>query len=872
MEYSRVYKNDLSLYFRPLSPGGPFYVGHDTFIRGGSSPNPTSLSKPNLKPLNIPSQQEEAFNNPPDDGAMRLDAGLPRMTVEPVETVERVDRIDAGIPRMTVEPPSSDVPRMEIEPPTPTLERIKPEEMKPKQGRKVAYQEVKSPQDSEEPLAKSSKLASSGEKPLDLTELPEMLGSSATDLPDPNRFPAQEENFTPSKFKRRQSKKIHTKKKEAPETTDSLVSPMDTQVPEKDSLAVDGPLNAQVPEKDSLAVVDPLSAPDLTEKERHVISEVLNSRRSRSRSNSRISPSPMDQQNGPVDKVKEANTKDQPNPMVPAQTSKAKKSADKIVTTSKDTFTKKQQEENASTAERSFKNPLTKQAKDKINIEAKKCLDKSSLTTREPEEASARSLETTNKVEVQQLSPDMRTSEIIETERRNKLKTPEHTLLDNSKAQTNSDLKANDPTPVKSDISQSSTASQDAISGIESKARSTDNLECERETRTPDTPSVDERVEPLIPADLLIPDFVENIADLTVEQLKEHVQSVVQSLSEENVPCVLSMEVEKVPSDAGVPVIEENVQLMEVENVPTSHIQVPSAKSVISNDTNAPSMLDIQSMASIDMEVNYSRDDNVTSDVPTVIGMQVVPLNELVSSNNPKLQSMDDNKTQAMDIQSVPSIEIDVVKSNDKNNTVSCLENPPTMEITNEPKNIEPKEFSKTPTNDLRLSKNTSMRLKEALTGDEPTQTIPARKLNAKKSGDKIVTASKDTFTMKRQEDTASNAERIIKNPKIEGAKTVESGVKSGESTQQNLQHHQQQQDKNSQQQKSDKQHKSKQQQQHKQEKNYEIEQPKQLKEQQLHKNPQQLHKPQQQKPKYQQHQQPRQQQQPGQFNCCVIL
>merc|ERR1711973_822169 len=164
---------------------------------------------------------------------------------------------------MTFEPPTPPVkrplekvgPAVPLQPTTATSEHdtrvASPKEQK-RQAQHIS-------QASDEPLSKASKLEG------------EENEQESVDMMD--RFPALEETFKPSKFKRRQSKKIQPRK--------------NLEVNQKSIESMSQP--AETSQEDQ---VD-LSAKNLTEKEHHVMTEVLNARRSRSRSNSRMSVSPV---------------------------------------------------------------------------------------------------------------------------------------------------------------------------------------------------------------------------------------------------------------------------------------------------------------------------------------------------------------------------------------------------------------------------------------------------------------------------------------------------------------------------------------------------------------------------------------------------
>jgi len=150
------------------------------------------------------------------------------------------------------------IPSMQIESPTPPVIRsaLKPNTplMSANEQKRVGQHKIDS---CDEPQPKTSKF-----------ENDELENISIED-----RFPEQDEKNTQLKFKRRQSKKIQPRKD------------LDTSLMETESRVE--------PDIELADELTNLENKNLTEKERHVITEVLTSRRSRSRSNSRMSVSPI---------------------------------------------------------------------------------------------------------------------------------------------------------------------------------------------------------------------------------------------------------------------------------------------------------------------------------------------------------------------------------------------------------------------------------------------------------------------------------------------------------------------------------------------------------------------------------------------------
>ena len=510
----KLYKKIFLLLFRPLSPGGPFIVSHDTFIRGSGAESvggikPVSaLSKPSLSSPHTLYEESGA------------------------------------LPRMEVDPPSPQIVRKPINggggQAASVLKNGKEGSANiAKTGRKVAYKEVASEKNSEEPMAKASRLEKEEASKPPHKSLEEDL--------DQDRFPAQEENFMPSKFKRRQSKKINPRK----EKTDP-----------KDSLSVTSQ-SQRAPSADvTKDTIEAYNAADLTDKERHVISEVLNARRPRSRSPLERAP----EQSAPI--------------LLPPTNDNIEKPSSSII-----------RKDSSNSA------PLSKQAKDQINNEAKKCLEKKSKKLERPGNATsappqtASHFKTTNK---QTSSESRRSSEHGPNEaEEKKITSRKESILDNLSTQSNdnteSAMAGSDvwpPPAVSNDthnIDVTGQGNQEIKLGGPEKMAEAVHVAGERE----DVQSEPSRL-PAIPADLLIPDYVENIADLTVEQLKEHVENVVQSLSDDaNQPMGVSMDIDKNTAESKDEIEAENEEndmnqsmkaetvLLEDENIVAKPIDLP---------------------------------------------------------------------------------------------------------------------------------------------------------------------------------------------------------------------------------------------------------------------------------------------------------
>ena len=337
------------------------------------------------------------------------------------------------IPCMQVEPPTPPVIRSALKPNTPS--------MSANEQKRVGQHKIDS---CDEPQPKTSKF-----------ENDELENISMED-----RFPEQDEKHTPSKFKRRQSKKIQPRKD------------LDTSLMETESR-----VEPVIELADELTN---LENKNLTEKERHVIAEVLTSRRSRSRSNSRMSISPIPADLNDDGHLSELSThSEQKHDILACKDVSLQRS-------SQLEFQEVKIEDVTILRSASGQEspPRSKQEKDKMNEKKKNNVLKSE---------NIKSILTNQNDEVEQ----MEEGESLKVEIINQVG-----KSDNHAEATKSSL--NHPVPPIINVTE-----MNAIQEVQFEAGKKKG---------------NEDKEPILKPVVAIPDFVENIADLTVEQLKEHLE------------------------------------------------------------------------------------------------------------------------------------------------------------------------------------------------------------------------------------------------------------------------------------------------------------------------------------------------------------
>jgi hypothetical protein len=276
----------------------PYIVSHDTFIKGqNGSVVAATAPRPQLRPVS-PAVLETAKE--PVKAAVMAKPALSSTTVTPppaaaaagATAVKRPLRDSPMKPERSGPPP----PTMQVEPPTPPVGRLTPSAVTSQQQKKaqpskpdVVSGAGKADNNNDEPKSKAARLEThQTEQELNKTPSETATGDKNKEQmdteEDETRFPIQEERL-PTKFRRRPSKKIQPRRENS--DLDSGVAgktPAALQEESKDVEEHIGDLSSaerQVVERE-----------DLTEKERSVITEVLLARRSRSRSNSRMSVSP----------------------------------------------------------------------------------------------------------------------------------------------------------------------------------------------------------------------------------------------------------------------------------------------------------------------------------------------------------------------------------------------------------------------------------------------------------------------------------------------------------------------------------------------------------------------------------------------------
>ena len=337
------------------------------------------------------------------------------------------------------------IPSMQIESPTPPVIRsaLKPNTplMSANEQKRVGQHKIDS---CDEPQPKTSKF-----------ENDELENISIED-----RFPEQDEKNTQLKFKRRQSKKIQPRKD------------LDTSLMETESRVE--------PDIELADELTNLENKNLTEKERHVITEVLTSRRSRSRSNSRMSVSPI-----PADLNDDGHLSELPTHSEQKHDILACRDVS-LQRSSQLEFQEVKIEDKTilQSASGQESPPRSKQEKDKMNEKKKNNVLKSE---------NIKSMLTNQNDEVKQ----MEVGESLKLEITNQVG-----KSDNHAGATKSSLNhAMPPT----------------INVTEMNASPEVQFKAEKKKRNED-------IEPILKPVVAIPDFVENIADLTVEQLKEHLE------------------------------------------------------------------------------------------------------------------------------------------------------------------------------------------------------------------------------------------------------------------------------------------------------------------------------------------------------------
>lgn len=337
------------------------------------------------------------------------------------------------------------IPSMQIESPTPPVIRsaLKPNTplMSANEQKRVGQHKIDS---CDEPQPKTSKF-----------ENDELENISIED-----RFPEQDEKNTQLKFKRRQSKKIQPRKD------------LDTSLMETESRVE--------PDIELADELTNLENKNLTEKERHVITEVLTSRRSRSRSNSRMSVSPI-----PTDLNDDGHLSELPTHSEQKHDILACKDVS-LQRSSQLEFQEVKIEDKTilQSASGQESPPRSKQEKDKMNEKKKNNVLKSE---------NIKSMLTNQNDEVKQ----MEVGESLKLEITNQVG-----KSDNHAEATKSSL--NHAMPPTINVTEMN-ASPEVQFKVEKKKGNED-------------------IEPILKPVVAIPDFVENIADLTVEQLKEHLE------------------------------------------------------------------------------------------------------------------------------------------------------------------------------------------------------------------------------------------------------------------------------------------------------------------------------------------------------------
>ena len=337
------------------------------------------------------------------------------------------------------------IPSMQIESPTPPVIRsaLKPNTplMSANEQKRVGQHKIDS---CDEPQPKTSKF-----------ENDELENISIED-----RFPEQDEKNTQLKFKRRQSKKIQPRKD------------LDTSLMETESRVE--------PDIELADELTNLENKNLTEKERHVITEVLTSRRSRSRSNSRMSVSPI-----PADLNDDGHLSELPTHSEQKHDILACKDVS-LQRSSQLEFQEVKIEDKTilQSASGQESPPRSKQEKDKMNEKKKNNVLKSE---------NIKSMLTNQNDKVEQ----MEVGESLKIEITNQVG-----KSDNHAEATKSSL--NHAMPPTINVTEMNASPEVQFKAEKKKGN--------------------EDIEPILKPVVAIPDFVENIADLTVEQLKEHLE------------------------------------------------------------------------------------------------------------------------------------------------------------------------------------------------------------------------------------------------------------------------------------------------------------------------------------------------------------